>query len=373
MPRIRTYKASGSKKKRKTPKVKYSNTFTFGAFLFKTIVIVFAVALFLAYVSVYIKSSDLSFLMFFGLYYIPIFFVNLLLFFVAFIKLKKIAFLPLIALLPAMFYADLFFRLRKEEPLPDGSPIKVMTYNVGRFTSAKDGLGVEMNLARIEEFVKEERPDVLCLQEFAVIDSTKLDMLFEDLPHSHHLLFNSIRNDYGNVIFSKYPLVDSGVHTFAESRNLCVWADINVDGQLIRVINCHFQSTGVSRFIQKYTKHSDFSSEVKEVHEQLLQSNRRRSAQVDEVLENCSNCDHPVLICGDFNDTPISRTYHKLSQGRKDSFAEAGQGFSASYSILWPLLRIDYILFPMEYEASDNVTHKVNYSDHYPVSAIIYK
>ncbi|HON55375.1 MAG TPA: endonuclease/exonuclease/phosphatase family protein, partial [Bacteroidales bacterium] len=80
-----------------------------------------------------------------------------------------------------------------------------------------------------------------------------------------------------------------------------------------------------------------------------------------------SKSEYPAIICGDFNDTPMSYTYHILMKGMKDSFRESGRGFSATYSYLWPMLRIDYILYPEKFWSMSHITQKVPYSDHYPV------
>ena len=43
----------------------------------------------------------------------------------------------------------------------------------------------------------------------------------------------------------------------------------------------------------------------------------------------------------------------------------------SSYSVLWPMLRIDYILLPKEFSARDHETLRVPWSDHYPVKTLI--
>ncbi len=86
-------------------------------------------------------------------------------------------------------------------------------------------------------------------------------------------------------------------------------------------------------------------------------------------LSNIQKSPYPAIICGDFNDTPMSYTYWKLSRGRRDSFKDAGKGFGATYSMLQPLLRIDYILSPKDVRATSHKIVKLKYSDHYPVVA----
>ena len=79
------------------------------------------------------------------------------------------------------------------------------------------------------------------------------------------------------------------------------------------------------------------------------------------------------LAVGDFNDSPLSYTYFRLQRGRKDSFVKAGKGFGATYRALWPLLRIDYILYPPELEAVSFEVLSAPYSDHNPIVATYYE
>ena len=58
-----------------------------------------------------------------------------------------------------------------------------------------------------------------------------------------------------------------------------------------------------------------------------------------------------------------------MTRDRKDAFVSAGSGFGSTYSHLWPLLRIDYVLVPDRFDARDCEVHRVRFSDHYPVVA----
>ena len=90
------------------------------------------------------------------------------------------------------------------------------------------------------------------------------------------------------------------------------------------------------------------------------------------VHDHIAACTIPSMICGDFNDTPMSYTYHRLAAGHKDSFADGGSGMGATFSVLWPLLRIDYILVPENVTCDRTTVNRVPFSDHYPVSTLIY-
>jgi endonuclease/exonuclease/phosphatase family metal-dependent hydrolase len=93
----------------------------------------------------------------------------------------------------------------------------------------------------------------------------------------------------------------------------------------------------------------------------------RRPKQVDQVFSDIENCPIDSFVCGDFNDNPMSYPYYRMTRGRKDAFVEAGDGFGATYATMWPILRIDYVLFPERFKAVHHEIPRVSYSDHYPV------
>lgn len=376
MPRVHKYKNLTEPGRSKTGKKgRRQGHFSFGDLLLKLFAIIGAIALLLSYVSVYLKPSGLSsVLMFFGLYFIPILFFNLIIFVIALLRLRFIALLSFVALLPTLFYADLFVKFGKNDEIPSGQPFKILTYNVGKMELSLDKTAKDANTLRVEEFLKQEKPDIVCIQEFSANSEETYGGFLSELPYRYDY-FATTRPLYGNVIFSRYPIVDSGRMKFEGGTNMCIWADLDIDGKVLRVYNCHLQSNSISftNLIQRMASEGELKSEVKQVHEKLRGSNSLRARQVEDILAHCSTCEYPLVICGDFNDTPVSRTYHRLRKGRNDSFAEAGRGFGASYAYLWPLLRIDYVLLPKDYSAYQNEIKRVKYSDHYPVSTYIYR
>ena len=113
------------------------------------------------------------------------------------------------------------------------------------------------------------------------------------------------------------------------------------------------------------------STLVRNTEEKLKQSIARRPEQVERVMADIEDCPLESFVVGDFNDNPMSYTYHRLKKGRKDTFVKAGKGFGATYTTLWPFIRIDYILYPSHFKAVSNHIPKLKYSDHYPVVAEI--
>jgi endonuclease/exonuclease/phosphatase family metal-dependent hydrolase len=77
---------------------------------------------------------------------------------------------------------------------------------------------------------------------------------------------------------------------------------------------------------------------------------------------------YPVIICGDFNDTPSSYTYHQLSEGLIDAFKESGNGIGHTYGGALPSFRIDYILHDERFKSTRFNTIRSKFSDHYPIT-----
>ncbi|MCK7541003.1 MAG: endonuclease/exonuclease/phosphatase family protein [Marinilabiliales bacterium] len=105
------------------------------------------------------------------------------------------------------------------------------------------------------------------------------------------------------------------------------------------------------------------------IYRSLTQGFASRALQVDRVRRHIETSPYPVIVTGDFNDTPISYTYRIMRRGLKDAFVEAGYGAGFTYRGKYPPNRIDYILYNEEFHCNDFDIVKVRYSDHYPIIA----
>ncbi len=363
--------------KRKTPFVL--------SFSFRIILIVAAMAMVVSYLSVYINPAKFSLPLFFGLYFIPIAAINLLLLLIAVMNRSKSAWIPIIALAPTLLYAELYFKVGSDNnPDKEGIKIKVESYNVGMFSSCKTpsangGKRMQKDECRdsIIAHIRANSPDIACFQEFYVKSKKQADTILGEYKYRYYHLFKIRNGDmFGNLILSKHPITTSGKISFPKSTNLSIFSDIECFGKKFRIYNNHLESYNVSftGLVKKLandakTARDSITNDLIEAHEKMRGTFIRRSDQVNKILSTITDCKHPAVICGDFNDTPISYTYRLLSKGRKDSFRESGKGFAGTYIPMWPLLRIDYILFPNSYEGIRHTTHKLGYSDHYPISA----
>ena len=95
----------------------------------------------------------------------------------------------------------------------------------------------------------------------------------------------------------------------------------------------------------------------------------KRAEQTRLVKEAMADCPYPIIVLGDFNDTPQSYTYEQLRDGRQDAFIERGRGWGATFLKPFSLLRIDYILHDKELKCTEFSSTSEIASDHKLIQA----
>ena len=93
-----------------------------------------------------------------------------------------------------------------------------------------------------------------------------------------------------------------------------------------------------------------------------------RAKQSRILAEHISQSPYPTMVCGDFNDTPVSYCYQTVSKNLTDAFVSCRRGIGQTYVGKIPLLRIDYIFHSKDIESLSFKIHPENYSDHHPIS-----
>lgn len=264
----------------------------------------------------------------------------------------------------------------KEQLIPEGSGITVMSYNV-RLFGLYDWKNNIRHRNEILNYLKKEEPDILCFQEF-FLDKTKRFSTEDTLKkllrarNSHFEYASSLHGTqfWGVATFSRFPIVGRGKIKFQGAKgNICIYTDIKLGERVVRVYNVHFESYHLPE--EKLDRLADDVQENPgywwNVFRRMALSYERRARQVDSVRKSIEQSPHPVIVCGDFNELPTSYVYHRMAQGLKDAFLESGFGLGVTYAGKIPLLRIDYILHSPELRSSHFHTERVRLSDHYPV------
>jgi endonuclease/exonuclease/phosphatase family metal-dependent hydrolase len=96
-----------------------------------------------------------------------------------------------------------------------------------------------------------------------------------------------------------------------------------------------------------------------------------RAPQAETVAAHISESPYPVILAGDFNDTPASYVYRLLSRNLVDAY-RSGRGLGSTYTRSIPGFRIDYILHSPHFESFNYLRGDQKYSDHYPVRTMLH-
>jgi endonuclease/exonuclease/phosphatase family metal-dependent hydrolase len=330
----------------------------------------FVVAMLLTYLTPLVNPASVWQFSFIGLGYPVLVMGNI--FFVVFWALKKNRYLFFSAatLVAGLGYLLNFIHLSfAAAPPKAANNFTLMTYNVGglQWYEGDTDEGREQKKQRLTEFAgKMGGADILCVQE------AKYDRTVEAVRAGFN--FQQFHKHEGTVIFSKFPIVQKGSVRFDDSSNSCAWADIKTPGGTLRVYNVHLESNKMSYTANKIATKGDLRQkqtwrDIRFVLQRYKQGVQRRASQAQLVAEHAKRSSHPVLICGDFNDTPISFAYRVLSDCKQDSFREKGSGIGSTFAGRLPFLRIDYLLADARFRFFSHRIGSIRLSDHYPVWA----
>ena len=174
------------------------------------------------------------------------------------------------------------------------------------------------------------------------------------------------------TIYSKYPFSHTGNLEIGNYSNGCMFVDVKVKNKTVRVYNVHLQSNMVSKDASKLRKEGDLQEKetwkgIKGMLGKVKRAASIRSEQVQAILAHLQKSKHPVIVCGDMNDTPLSYTYQLFSSVLTDGFKERASGIGTTYDGTIPVLRIDYIWTDKRFLVNSHEIVKENFSDHFPV------
>jgi endonuclease/exonuclease/phosphatase family metal-dependent hydrolase len=338
--------------------------------LFKRLNIWLIIFTLLSYITPFVSPDDMSFLIFMGLAY-PWF----LLFNLIFIMMWALSRMPYwwysaVCILLGYYYLTSVFGFNFFPKKPTGISLKIMTYNVGAAPSNY--------LTKFNDFIKNENADVICFQEFGG-DMNHFKNLKESVINLNKYTHFARLAANNTAIFSKYPILQQGFVPFENPNgaNGCSFSDIQVNTtKTIRAYSVHLQSNEVSGLADYLSEKAEFNrkstwSKAFTMLKLVRRTSKKRAKQAEAISKHTASSPYPVILCGDFNDIPVSYTYRTMANNLKDAFRLGGKGFSSTYNGNIPALKIDNILVDKRISVFDCTIGKVRYSDHYPMTSTI--
>ena len=347
-----------------------------------------ALCLILSYASYYVSPAKVWYLAFFGLAYPLILSINIFFLILWLILLKKYMWIPFFTILAGFSHVLSVVQIRSGDQLPVSGSHKVVSFNVHGVSEYSINPSGNGNLRQVISFIKEQKPDILCLQEFflkrkdsihamkQIADSIGMEYFYY---HDYYQKKKRSRID-ALVIFSKYPILRSGYFQNDHSGTFAIYSDIKISDQIIRVFNVHLESfqfgqddyTFYTNIAEAETPKTPLKEGSLKIFSKLRRGYELRAKQVEKLRTNINKSPYPKLVCGDLNDTPTSYTCQVMSRGLNDAFKESGSGILGNtFRGNFPSFRIDYFLIDKKFEAYSYKKHPVRFSDHYPISTYV--
>ncbi len=289
-------------------------------------------------------------------------------------------FKPRRAIIPILGFVCGYSPIRRYLPLNVGreipeNAIKIITYNVNHI--AYDRFKTADN--PILQYLVKQKADILCMQESGY--KMELRQLTDSLLlpfYPYHETMRSHSNESDLLaIYTRYPILKKELIEYESKGNVSVAFHLLVDGDTVVVVNNHLQSIGYTesdkdafnQIIKGETNKELAEVESRKIVDKYQKAMVQRYPQVDSVLNYIDKyAGYSMIVCGDFNDGPISYTRRMLSRNLVDCFVESGTGLGITYHKKRFYVRIDHILCSedwMPYKCV--VDNEIKESDHYPV------
>ncbi len=345
-------------------------------FILSLLALIGLVAMALSVLNAYVNPNRFIWTTFFGLAFWGILFYNILILILLLLMKSRKAWIAVLALMIAIpGFSKSYSRGKKVEA---DSSIRIMSYNVHNFKHVDGGVKQEDFANQVMDMVREQNPDLLCCQEFAGFKSgvtrQKCIDIFAEEAGFQYVYYNRHNNYAGNVVFSKYPIEKvSDVSDFAKENTYGVMVSVDAgDKGKFHVANVHLLSYMITESeIESLTtpqERQELEALGKTLVHKLNFAFQCRSEELQKVLEGLAPIEGPVIVCGDFNEPPLSYNYRQMQKaGFVDTFTKVGHGIKPTYAGKLPLLRIDYVWTNDGVTPLDFKRHRWKASDHYPI------
>ncbi len=264
------------------------------------------------------------------------------------------------------------------------SVIRIMSWNVEQFNIQNYKTHPERK-AEMLRLIKRYDPDIACLQEVVAgenihainyLPSIDSQLNFRDFFFSYKLQNDFDRyHHFGTIIYSKYPIIRKQfmVNNPNDYNSTFQYVDVLIGKDTVRIFNVHLQSLKFTKENREYLDSGHIKTtaarESRSVIAKIKAGILKRAVQARFVKDEMNHTPYPKILCGDFNDVPLSYAYETIGQGMQNAFVEKGYGISRTFSAISPTLRIDNIFADSNFVITQFTRIKRNYSDHFPIIA----
>lgn len=286
------------------------------------------------------------------------------------------AWIPVLGFVCAYFPIRTYMPIHAPSDIPEGA-IKLISYNVCTYGG---NFKYEEGFETVRDYLRDEQPDIVCLQEDC---DTWRRIVFRDysktFAYNDTIVLNNSETSFNCLgIHTRFPIIRReriDYETVVNNGSCAWWLQVGKDTLI--VINNHFESchlnTDDRRQYQQILKgemgRDSIRTESKLLMVKLAEANAKRSLQIDRVRKYVeAHAGYSTIVCGDFNDNPISYSHYAMSQVLTDCYVASGRGIGLSYNQKGFFFRIDHLFCSADIQPYNcKIDDKMDASDHYPL------
>ena len=263
--------------------------------------------------------------------------------------------------------------LSKPDVALSENSFEVTTFNVRRLDEF-EWLNGDQTRQDIATWLAEQPDGIWCFQEFPKRGKATLRSAGFSWLKPRRRLFTWPR-EAGPALASSYPVKDWTTYMFEDEdagQGRVLQADVETPAGLVRVFNVHLQSLHFDHADYDAVEEGPSREQGARLWGLITDASKARALQAQELVRRMEESPYPVIVAGDFNDTPMSYAMHALRGSRaEDTFVAASFGPGGTHLGAIPGLRIDGIWADTTLQCVSHHTHGVVMSDHRPVTAVL--
>jgi endonuclease/exonuclease/phosphatase (EEP) superfamily protein YafD len=285
------------------------------------------------------------------------------------------AWVPFVGFVIAYVPISIYMPLHTSQEVPEGA-IKLVSYNVCTYGG---NYKYEDGFEKVRDYLQEQQADIVCLQED--VDTWRRYVLREYariLPYNDTVVISSSEQTFNALgIHTRFPIVKRERIVYPSLANGSVAWWLKVGEDTLIVVNNHFESCHLTKEDRVQYRHiikgemprDSLRTESTLLLVKLAEANAKRASQIRVVKDYVEkHADHPIIVCGDFNDNPISYSRHTMGEVLTDCFVTTGRGIGLSYNQKAFSFRIDHIFCSKDIQPYNcQIDEKMDASDHNPV------
>ena len=307
----------------------------------------------------------------------PIFLIANLLFVFFWLTFKwRRIWIPIVGYIIVYSPLTLYMPLHIAQDEPKEGTIKIISYNVCQYGG---NYKYEQGFETVYDYLKLQDADIVCLQEDVDTWRRYVMQRYKKIyDYNDTTIFNpqdACINGMG--IHTRFPIIKKERIAYDSRANGSVAYYLKVNEDTIIVINNHLEGTHLSneerdkykQIITGKMEKDTAKAETLYLFEKLGKYAAKRAPEAEAVHEYVeAHKEYPIIVCGDFNDNPISYSHRTIANGLTDCYETTGKGIGLSYNQKGFYVRIDNILVSSHFEPYNcRIDNKMDASDHYPI------